>query len=110
MSDKDEEKIVINNTDDDFLLDFTTSSTIGGIKLRFLILYVLIFWFGGFGSSILIYLYFSLFNNLLLTMLVLQNQQVTQSHRLQLDQLEEQTQHHMQQTFGSKFMIISIGV
>ena len=70
MSDKDEEVKVLNTTDDDFLLDFTTSSAIGGIKLKFLILYVLIFWFGGFGSSILIFLYLSLFNNLILSLLV----------------------------------------
>jgi len=71
LSKKDDDVIAVNIADDnEFLLDFTTSSAIGSINFKFLILYVVIFWFGGFGSSIIFYLYLSFFSELILIMLL----------------------------------------
>ena len=36
-----------DDSDDDFSIDFTTSSAISSVRLKFLILYIPIFWFSG---------------------------------------------------------------
>jgi acetyltransferase-like isoleucine patch superfamily enzyme len=53
--DKEYKQMVENN--DDFTLDFTTSSAISRINIKFLILYIPIFWFSGFLIGILCYQY-----------------------------------------------------
>ena len=46
-----------DNSDDDFTLDFTTSSAISKISLKFLIIYIPIFWFSGLLISAICYQY-----------------------------------------------------
>lgn len=71
MTEREDEHIILDNEDEsEFLLDFTTSSAIGRINYKSFILYIIIFWLGGFGSSILFLLYLSLFNQILLTILL----------------------------------------
>ncbi len=47
----------MDENDDDYTLDFTTSSAISRINIKFLILYIPIFWFSGFLISIICYQY-----------------------------------------------------
>ncbi|GAG86474.1 unnamed protein product, partial [marine sediment metagenome] len=58
---KDEQNIVDknNDTDDDteFIIDFTTSSAINRVSLKFLAVYIPIFWFSGLVVATLWYGY-----------------------------------------------------
>ena len=54
---EDKEYKHMEENDDDFTLDFTTSSAISKINIKFLILYIPIFWFSGFLISIICYQY-----------------------------------------------------
>lgn len=54
---KEESNVPESNDETDFALDFTTSSAISKINLKFLALYVPILWFSGFMISILWYEY-----------------------------------------------------
>ncbi len=48
---------ILEDPEKDYRLDFTTSSAIGQVNARFFIIYVLIFWIGGFGAIIVFYMY-----------------------------------------------------
>ncbi|MBN1801676.1 MAG: hypothetical protein JW891_09240 [Candidatus Lokiarchaeota archaeon] len=47
-----------NRDEKDFRLDFATSSALGQVNSRFIFVYLLIFWIGGFGAIIVFYMYF----------------------------------------------------
>ncbi len=54
---EDSEYKQVDENDDDFTLDFTTSSAISRVNIKFLILYIPIFWFSGLLISIICYQY-----------------------------------------------------
>ena len=70
VQEKFESTDIINNGENDYLLDFTTSSAIGRLNLEFLLFYILVFWFGGFGSIILLQLYMVIITNFILSCLL----------------------------------------
>ncbi len=59
-----------DNDDSDFILDFTTSSAISRVHLKFLVFYILIFWMGGLASVLTIIQYIATFNSTLLSILL----------------------------------------
>jgi len=59
MTEYDEDAIEHLNKgeEDDYLLDFTTSSAISKVGIKFLIIYIPIFWFSGLLIAIFVYIY-----------------------------------------------------
>ncbi|HUW89430.1 MAG TPA: hypothetical protein VMV43_02815 [Candidatus Nanopelagicaceae bacterium] len=54
---KDEQKVVKEDDDDELIIDFTTSSAINRVSLKFLVVYIPIFWFSGLVVATLWYGY-----------------------------------------------------
>ncbi|MFX1326627.1 MAG: hypothetical protein ACFE91_00595 [Promethearchaeota archaeon] len=63
----DEDKININNlTENDLRFDFTTSSAISRINIKFLVVYIPIFWLSGMLDTIIFYSFTSIVQNWIL--------------------------------------------
>jgi acetyltransferase-like isoleucine patch superfamily enzyme len=63
-TEEDEDKIDINRLkEDDLALDFTTSSAISRVNIKFLVVYIPIFWLSGMLDTILFYTFISLVRN-----------------------------------------------
>ncbi|MHA1439539.1 MAG: hypothetical protein ACTSPD_18370 [Promethearchaeota archaeon] len=60
-----------NSNKEDFALDFSTSSAISSISLKFLFLYIPIFWFGGILAATYLYAYFANVENWILSIIFL---------------------------------------
>jgi len=54
---KDEQKVLKEDDDDELIIDFTTSSAINRVSLKFLVVYIPIFWFSGLVVATLWYGY-----------------------------------------------------
>ena len=73
MSDKEEKEINEddNSRKDDYVIDFTTSSAISRVNIKFLAVYLPIFWCSGLLVAIMWYDYFRDVNNWVLVTLLL---------------------------------------
>jgi acetyltransferase-like isoleucine patch superfamily enzyme len=62
-----EDKInIIDLSEEDLALDFTTSSAISRVNIKFLVIYIPIFWLSGMLDTIIFYSFISLVNNVFL--------------------------------------------
>jgi len=66
-AEEDEDKININSlNEDDLALDFTTSSAISKVNIKFLVVYIPIFWLSGMLDTIIFYTFTSYVRNVFL--------------------------------------------